>query len=54
MAFFINGNNTDDTSNDEGEKYFAVSLRDKREVPRSVRNSKVRRQDKFRKNWSRH
>ena len=26
MASFINENNTDDTSNDEGEKYFAVSL----------------------------
>ena len=26
----------------------------KREVPRGVRNSKVRRQDKFRKDWSRH
>ena len=25
--FFINENNTDDTSNDEGAKYFAVSLR---------------------------
>ena len=25
--FFINENNTDDTSNDEGEKYFAVTLR---------------------------
>ena len=26
----------------------------KREVPRGVRNSKVRRQDKFRRDWSRH
>ena len=26
----------------------------KREVPRGVRNSKVRRQDKFRKDWSQH
>ena len=26
----------------------------KREVPRDVRNSKVRRQDKFRRDWSRH
>ena len=26
----------------------------KREVPRGVRNSKVRRQDKLRKDWSRH
>ena len=25
-----------------------------REVPRGVRNSKVRRQDKFRRDWSRH
>ena len=29
-------------------------LRSKREVPRGVRNSKVRRQDKFRRDWSRH
>ena len=28
--------------------------RSKREVPRGVRNSKVRRQDKFRRDWSRH
>ena len=26
----------------------------KREVPRDVRNSKVRRPDKFRRDWSRH
>ena len=26
----------------------------KREVPRGVRNSKVRRQDKYRRDWSRH
>ena len=29
------------------------SRRSKREVPREVRNSKVRRQDKFRRDWSR-
>ena len=29
-------------------------LESKREVPRGVRNSKVRRQDKFRRDWSRH
>ena len=29
-------------------------VRSKREVPRGVRNSKVRRQDKFRRDWSRH
>ena len=27
MAVFMNENNTDDSSNDEDEKYFAVSLR---------------------------
>ena len=26
----------------------------KREVPKDVRNSKVRKQDKFRRDWSRH
>ena len=26
----------------------------KREVPRDIRNSRVRRQDKFRRDWSRH
>ena len=29
-------------------------MRSKREVPRGVRNSKVRRQDKYRRDWSRH
>ena len=29
-------------------------VKGKREVPRGVRNSKVRRQDKFRRDWSRH
>ena len=29
-------------------------VKGKREVPRGVRNSKDRRQDKFRRNWSRH
>ena len=29
-------------------------LKGKREVPRDIRNSKVRRQDKFRRDWSRH
>ena len=32
----------------------AVVAQSKREVPRDVRNSKVRRQDKFRRDWSRH
>ena len=31
-----------------------IQLNNKREVPRDVRNSKVRRQDKFRRDWSRH
>ena len=31
-----------------------VIIPSKREVPRDVRNSKVRRQDKFRRDWSRH
>ena len=31
-----------------------VTLRSKREVPSGVRNSKVRIQDKFRRDWSRH
>ena len=31
-----------------------IACLSKREVPRGVRNSKVRRQDKFRKDWSRH
>ena len=36
-------------SNGSGE-----SFPSKREVPRDVRNTKVRKQDKFRRNWSRH
>ena len=34
--------------------WVAVVTPSKREVPRGVRNSKVRRQDKFRRDWSRH
>ena len=33
---------------------YKLDQRSKREVPRDVRNSKVRRQDKFRRDWSRH
>ena len=33
---------------------FLFQFRSKREVPRGVRNSKFRRQDKFRRDWSRH
>ena len=42
--------------NKEGTRELQPSggLQSKREVPRGVRNSKVRRQDKFRRDWSRH
>ena len=33
---------------------FPYILKAKTEVPRDVRNSKVRRQDKFRRDWSQH
>ena len=33
---------------------FAKFAEQKTEVPRDVRNSKVRRQDKLRRHWSRH
>ena len=36
------------------ERDFMSDLQSKREVPRGVRNSKVRRQDKLRRDWSRH
>ena len=36
------------------ERPYFAELKNKREVPRDVRNSKVRRQDKFRRDWSRH
>ena len=32
----------------------SLDCKSKTEVPRDVRNSKVRTQDKFRRNWSRH
>ena len=35
-------------------KFLGAGVKGKREVPRGVRNSKVRRQDKFRRDWSRH
>ena len=41
-----------DNSSPEPSGIFIVQ--GKREVPRDVRNSKVRRQDKFRRDWSRH
>ena len=34
--------------------FFLRAVESKREVPRGIRNSKVRRQDKFRRDWSRH
>ena len=34
--------------------HYIMQKRSKREVPRDIRNSKVRRQDKFRRDWSRH
>ena len=34
--------------------HLLIFIESKREVPRGVRNSKVRRQDKFRRDWSRH
>ena len=33
------------------ERYYYGDVRSKREVPRDVRNTKVRRQDKFRRYW---
>ena len=36
------------------ERKCGLCVKGKREVPRDVRNSKVRRQDKFRRDWSRH
>ena len=33
---------------------YSKAVKSKREVPRDVRNSKVLRQDKFRRDWSRH
>ena len=46
----------------QGTKVYAVPewqslglhFKSKREVPKDVRNSKVRKQDKFRRDWSRH
>ena len=38
----------------QSRKKWRYRLSSKREVPRGVRNSKVRRQDKFRRDWSRH
>ena len=35
-------------------KFSSILIKGKREVPRGVRNSKVWRQDKFRRDWSRH
>ena len=35
-------------------RYFNILLQSKTEVPRDIRNSKVWKQDKFRKDWSRH
>ena len=35
-------------------KCISQAMLSKREVPRDVQNSKVRRQDKFRRDWSRH
>ena len=36
------------------KEHFHRHTKHKREVPRGVQNSKVRRQDKFRRDWSRH
>ena len=45
------------SKNEKGTGYWKLNtsyLESKREVPRDVRNSKVRRQDKFMRDWSRH
>ena len=53
---------TDNNDSFENEQYSiddnllweTMKGKSKREVPRDVRNSKVRRQDKLRRDWSRH